>query len=107
MSCSRSQELLLDLLPGPFVAFCETGWRGSAVPAPAVQLSYPQEKREFMNGSTEVRTGSTSPQTPNAPKTDTPLPLERPVSEVGSRSAVVQPSRGHKGERLISGIDLI
>jgi len=59
-----------------------------------------------MNGSTEVRTGSTSPQTASTRKTDTPLPLDRPVAETAG-SPVVQPSRGKQGERLISGIDLI
>ena len=61
-----------------------------------------------MNGSTEVRTGSTSPQTASTGKTDTPLPLDRPIAETDDRAAVVmQPSRGQQGERLISGIDLV
>lgn len=61
-----------------------------------------------MNGSSEVRSDNASP-TPNSPnpsKTDTPLPLDAPVSEVASAGETGAP-RQAGGERIISGIDLL
>jgi KaiC/GvpD/RAD55 family RecA-like ATPase/DNA-binding response OmpR family regulator len=57
-----------------------------------------------MNGSTDVRSSSNSgtPQSRGNARTDTPLPLERPVQEVG---AAARPRT--QGDRMISGIDLI
>lgn len=62
-----------------------------------------------MNGSTDVRAGSTSSPasalSAAGRKTDTPLPLDRPVSDtVRPGSSIV---KGRPGERMISGIDLI
>src|SRR5256886_3490871 len=55
-----------------------------------------------MNPSTNARSDSANPPSSNknAAKTDTPLPLDRPVEEIG------QP-RGTSSERMISGIDLL
>lgn len=52
-----------------------------------------------MNGSTDVR--SNQPSSTRGTKTDTPLPLNQPVKEVGS------PGRGKSADRIISGIDLL
>lgn len=53
-----------------------------------------------MNGSAETR--STSSTATTQPKTDTPLPLDAPVQEVGTDSV-----RGAHTDRIISGIDLL
>src|SRR5439155_23307265 len=55
-----------------------------------------------MNGSTDVRpnTASTTSGRSQA-KTDTPLPLDQPVKEVGTTQ------RGKTADRIISGIDLL
>lgn len=68
-----------------------------------------------MNGSTDVRkTNSTPPATPlgaSSGKTDTPLPLDRGVSEVGGSSSSgggnAVPRSAQSSDRMISGIDLI
>jgi KaiC/GvpD/RAD55 family RecA-like ATPase/DNA-binding response OmpR family regulator len=60
-----------------------------------------------MNGSTDVRAGSTSsPASAAGRKIDTPLPLDRPVTET-ARSGASGIVKGRPGERMISGIDLI
>ena len=59
-----------------------------------------------MNGSTDVRSKSTNASgtaSAGSSRTDTPLPLDPPVSEVGTNTA---PGRG-TSDRVISGIDLI
>src|SRR6059058_5132762 len=53
-----------------------------------------------MNGSTDVRSDGASPaSTRNQAKTDTALPLNRPVKEVEARAK--------SADRIISGIDLL
>ena len=60
-----------------------------------------------MNGSTDVRSNSSTSSTParaaSSTKTDTPLPLDRPVPEVNSP---VVP-RTKSADRIISGVDLL
>ena len=57
-----------------------------------------------MNGSTEVRSNSSTPSPEqNQQKTDTPLPLDTPVQEVSAG----QPRPRASADRVISGIDLI
>ena len=56
-----------------------------------------------MNSSTDVRsTSSAARGTTSSPRTDTPMPLDRGVSEVSSAR-----NASGRGERMISGIDLI
>ena len=58
-----------------------------------------------MTGSTEVRSNAPTSNPPQNPtKTDTPLPLDAPVQEVGDAQAQA-PRAG--ADRIISGIDLI
>ena len=58
-----------------------------------------------MNGSTDMRsTSSSTPPRSASGKTDTPLPIGRPVPD--SIGATARNSRGG-GDRIISGIDLI
>lgn len=58
-----------------------------------------------MNGSTDMRsTSSSTPPRSAAGKTDTPLPIGRPVPD--SIGATARNSRGG-GDRIISGIDLV
>lgn len=58
-----------------------------------------------MNGSTDVRSASSSGATPRTAsgKTDTPLPIDKPVPDA---AGTTRAPRGG-GDRIISGIDLI
>jgi KaiC/GvpD/RAD55 family RecA-like ATPase/DNA-binding response OmpR family regulator len=57
-----------------------------------------------MNGSTDVRSNSTTSNTPaRNTKTDTPLPLDTPAQEVSGTTR----RENAGGERMISGIDLL
>jgi len=58
-----------------------------------------------MNGSTDVRSTSNNSSASNSTKTDTPLPLNTPVPEIGN--AVDARPRAAAADRVISGIDLI
>lgn len=59
-----------------------------------------------MNGSTDVRSNSTNTtggtRSAGSSRTDTPMPLDTPVNEVGSKTR-----NRDSSERMISGIDLI
>ena len=59
-----------------------------------------------MNGSTDARPGSTNStgatRSAGNDRTDTPLPLDAPVSEVGTNAR-----KNESSDRVISGIDLI
>ena len=58
-----------------------------------------------MNGSTDVRSSNTNSQNrAGGGRTDTPMPLNTPVSEVGTSRNV---KSGSSADRMISGIDLI
>ena len=63
-----------------------------------------------MNGSTDVRSNSTTANNPTrTTKTDTPLPLDTPAQEVAGttpREHAGGNGAAH-GERMISGIDLL
>src|SRR4051794_7577135 len=60
-----------------------------------------------MNGSTDVRSNSTTSNNPTrTTKTDTPLPLDTPAQEVAGTTSRGGTGAAH-GERMISGIDLL
>ncbi|MEA2328037.1 MAG: circadian clock protein KaiC [Thermoanaerobaculia bacterium] len=62
-----------------------------------------------MNGSTDVRSNSTTANNPPRTKTDTPLPLDTPAQEV-TGTAPREHAGGNganRGDRMISGIDLL
>jgi KaiC/GvpD/RAD55 family RecA-like ATPase/DNA-binding response OmpR family regulator len=62
-----------------------------------------------MNGSTDVRSNSTTSNNPSRTKTDTPLPLDTPAQEV-TGTAPREHAGGNganRGDRMISGIDLL
>ena len=57
-----------------------------------------------MNGSTDVRSDNTpSSNTPNASKTDTPLP----ISSIPEQSSEQRAASAPNVDRIISGIDLL
>jgi len=63
-----------------------------------------------MNGSTDVRSNSTTPNNPSrSTKTDTPLPLDTPAQEVSGTTPrdAAGGNGANRGERMISGIDLL
>jgi KaiC/GvpD/RAD55 family RecA-like ATPase/DNA-binding response OmpR family regulator len=66
-----------------------------------------------MNGSTDVRSDSTTPATPTrSTKTDTPLPLDTPAQEVSGTTTRKadgdgRADRADRADRMISGIDLL
>jgi KaiC/GvpD/RAD55 family RecA-like ATPase/DNA-binding response OmpR family regulator len=66
-----------------------------------------------MNGSTDVRSNSNTSTTPSrSAKTDTPLPLDTPDQELSGAAPREQSggndaNRGERGDRMISGIDLL
>ncbi|HEV7426804.1 MAG TPA: ATPase domain-containing protein [Thermoanaerobaculia bacterium] len=61
-----------------------------------------------MNGSTDVRSNSTTSNNPSrSTKTDTPLPLDTPAQEVSGTTPREHAGGNGRGERIISGIDLL
>jgi len=62
-----------------------------------------------MNGSTDVRSNSTTSNNPSrSTKTDTPLPLDTPAQEVsGASRETAGGNAANRGDRMISGIDLL
>ncbi|MBV8543638.1 MAG: hypothetical protein JO093_06485 [Acidobacteria bacterium] len=60
-----------------------------------------------MNGS-DLRSNSTTTNNPSrSTKTDTPLPLDRPAQEVSGTTPREHAGGNSRGERIISGIDLL
>jgi KaiC/GvpD/RAD55 family RecA-like ATPase/DNA-binding response OmpR family regulator len=60
-----------------------------------------------MNGSTDARSNTTSNNPSRNTKTDTPLPFDTPSQEVSGTSPRENASGNGRGERIISGIDLL
>src|SRR3954454_7306468 len=104
---SRPMQLRSCLWNGGCYLFRLAGRHAAAA---AVGASPSLREEDPMNGSTDVRSNSTTSNNPSrGTKTDTPLPLDTPAQEVSAttpREHAGGNGAAH-GERMISGIDLL